>query len=169
LHASRLFRMLLPRAAGGDDAEPALYVAGELARHDASIAWNVLVANRSCLIAAYLEPAANQAVFADPRSTMQGLYAVGVAAVGFGIATCTRSRSRFRHAALDNKGKIVKQTKKVYTMMLFGTLNFSHAWYDPKGGVGPAEFADMVVDQFLQGVASSLVSRHLAISVSERR
>jgi hypothetical protein len=133
LHASRLFRMLLPRAAGGDDAEPALYVAEELARHDASIAWNVLVANRSCLIAAYLEPAANQAVFADPRSTMQGLYAVGVAAVGFGIATCTRSRSRFRHAALDNMGKIVKQTTKVYTMMLFGTLNFSHTWYDPKG------------------------------------
>jgi|SRR6185312_1904347 len=52
LHASRLFRMLLPRAAGGDETEPALYVAAieELARHDASIAWNVFVANSSCLI-----------------------------------------------------------------------------------------------------------------------
>ena len=70
LHAPRLFRMLLPRAAGGDETEPALYVAAieELARHDASIAWNVFVANSSCLIAAYLEPAANHAVFADPRS-----------------------------------------------------------------------------------------------------
>src|SRR6478735_30402 len=70
LHASRLFRMLLPRSAGGDETEPALYVAAieELARHDASIAWNVFVANSSCLIAAYLEPAANHAVFADPRS-----------------------------------------------------------------------------------------------------
>ena len=70
LHASRLFRMLLPRSAGGDETEPALYVAAieELARHDASIAWNVFVANSSCLIAAYLEPAVNHAVFADPRS-----------------------------------------------------------------------------------------------------
>jgi alkylation response protein AidB-like acyl-CoA dehydrogenase len=33
--------MLRPRAAGGDETEPALYVAAieELARHDASIAW----------------------------------------------------------------------------------------------------------------------------------
>ena len=46
LHDSRLFRMLLPRSAGGDETEPALYVAAveELARHDASIAWNVFVA-----------------------------------------------------------------------------------------------------------------------------
>src|SRR5215218_6588261 len=70
LHASRLFRMLLPRSAGGDETAPALYVAAieELARHDASIGWNVFVANSACLIAAYLEPAANHAVFADPRS-----------------------------------------------------------------------------------------------------
>src|SRR2546429_9707720 len=70
LHASRLFRMLLPRSGGGDETEPVLYVAAieELARHDASIAWNAFVANSSCLIAAYLEPAANLAIFADPRS-----------------------------------------------------------------------------------------------------
>jgi len=70
LHASRLFRMLLPRSVGGDETEPALYVAAveELARHDASVAWNVFVANSSALIAAFLEPAANHAVFADPRS-----------------------------------------------------------------------------------------------------
>src|SRR5450755_4836453 len=65
LHDSRLFRMLLPRSAGGDQMEPAVYVAAieELARHDASIAWNVFVANSSALIAAYLEPAVNPAVF----------------------------------------------------------------------------------------------------------
>src|SRR4029079_9229123 len=70
LHASRLFRVLLRRAAGGDETEPALYVAAveELARHDASVAWNVFVANSSALIAAFLEPAANHAVFAEPRS-----------------------------------------------------------------------------------------------------
>src|SRR3954466_12089550 len=70
LHDARLFRMLLPRSAGGDETEPAVYVAAieELARHDASIAWNAFVANSSALIAAYLEPAVNRAIFADPRS-----------------------------------------------------------------------------------------------------
>ncbi len=70
LHDSRLFRMLLPRSAGGDETEPAIYAAAieELARHDASIAWNAFVANSSSLIAAYLEPAVNHAIFADPRS-----------------------------------------------------------------------------------------------------
>src|SRR6185437_7119015 len=72
LHDSRLFRMLLPRSAGGDETEPAVYVAAveELARHDASVAWNVFVANSSALIAAFLEPAANDAVFANPRSNV---------------------------------------------------------------------------------------------------
>lgn len=52
---------------------------------------------------------------------------------------------------LDKEGKIVKRTKKIYTMMLFGILNFSHTWFDPGGGVAPTEFADMVVDLFLYG------------------
>jgi alkylation response protein AidB-like acyl-CoA dehydrogenase len=70
LHDSKLFRMLLPRSAGGDQTEPAAYAAAieELARHDASIAWNAFVANSSALIAAYLEPAVGYAIFADPRS-----------------------------------------------------------------------------------------------------
>jgi len=69
-HDSRLFRMLLPRSTGGDETEPAVYVAAieELARHDASIAWNAFVANSSSLIAAYLDPGVNRAIFADPRS-----------------------------------------------------------------------------------------------------
>lgn len=52
---------------------------------------------------------------------------------------------------LDTEGKIVKRSKKVYTMMLFGMLNFSHTWYDPKGDIEPQEFADLVVDLFLHG------------------
>src|SRR5450755_1105388 len=70
LHDSRLFRMLLPRSAGGDQTEPAVCVAAieVLAQHDASVAWNVFVANSSALIAAYLDPAVNHAVFADPHS-----------------------------------------------------------------------------------------------------
>ena len=70
LHESRLFRMQLPRSAGGDETEPAVYAAAveELARHDASIAWNVFVANSSALIAAYLEPAVGRTIFAEPDS-----------------------------------------------------------------------------------------------------
>ncbi len=56
---------------------------------------------------------------------------------------------------LDQENKIIKRTRKIYTMMLFGILNFSHTWYDPKGGIEPQEFADMVVDQFLYGFAAT--------------
>jgi alkylation response protein AidB-like acyl-CoA dehydrogenase len=62
--------MLLPRSAGGDETEPALYMAAveEVARHDASVAWNVFTSNSSALIAAYLEPAVVSAIFGDPHS-----------------------------------------------------------------------------------------------------
>jgi alkylation response protein AidB-like acyl-CoA dehydrogenase len=62
--------MLLPRAAGGDETDPMAYVAAleELAQHDGSLAWNTFTSNSSALIAAFLEPAANRAIFADPRS-----------------------------------------------------------------------------------------------------
>jgi alkylation response protein AidB-like acyl-CoA dehydrogenase len=72
LHDSRLFRMLLPRSAGGDETEPMVYVAvlEELARHDASIGWNTFTANSSALIAAYLEPSVNRAIFADPKTVV---------------------------------------------------------------------------------------------------
>src|SRR5689334_10227213 len=72
LHDSRLFRMLLPHSDGGDEIEPAAYVAAleELARHDGSIAWNTFTANSSTLIAAFLEPEANRTIFGDPRTVV---------------------------------------------------------------------------------------------------
>jgi alkylation response protein AidB-like acyl-CoA dehydrogenase len=72
LHDSRLFRMLLPRSVDGDEIHPAVYVAAieEIARHDASVAWNTFALNSASLIAAYLEPAAGRAIFADPRSVV---------------------------------------------------------------------------------------------------
>jgi indole-3-acetate monooxygenase len=70
LHAARLFRMLLPRSFGGDETHPGQYLAAieEIARQDASVAWNVFVANSSALIAAYLEPDAARSIFADPAT-----------------------------------------------------------------------------------------------------
>jgi len=67
LHAARLFRMLLPRSFGGEETDPGQYLAAieEIARQDASVAWNVFVANSSALIAAYLEPDAARSIFAD--------------------------------------------------------------------------------------------------------
>ncbi|PZA11777.1 TetR/AcrR family transcriptional regulator [Rhodopseudomonas palustris] len=55
---------------------------------------------------------------------------------------------------LDGQHKIVKRTKTVYTMMLFGILNFSHTWFNPARGLSPTEFADTVVDLFLYGFTS---------------
>ena len=84
LHESRLFRMVLPRSAGGDQSEPATYVAGleEIARHDASVAWNTFAINSSSLIAAYLEPDASHAIYADPR-----------AAIAWGPPNASRARA----------------------------------------------------------------------------
>ena len=70
LHASRLMRMLLPRSLGGDQTAPSTYAVAveEIARHDASVAWNVFVANSAALIGAFLEPAAARTIFADPTT-----------------------------------------------------------------------------------------------------
>ncbi len=59
---------------------------------------------------------------------------------------------------LDTEGKIVKRTRKIYTMILFGIINYTYTWYDPKGGIGPKEFADVAVELFLQGFAPDAIS-----------
>ena len=39
-------------------------------------------------------------------------------------------------------------------MILFGIINFTYTWYDPKGAIGVRqEFADMAVELFLHGFA----------------
>src|ERR1700761_1837297 len=72
MHDARLFRMVLPRSAGGDEAEPAVYVAPleELARHDASIGWNTFTGNSSALIAPFLDAEVNRAIFGNPRTVV---------------------------------------------------------------------------------------------------
>jgi alkylation response protein AidB-like acyl-CoA dehydrogenase len=72
LHEARLFRLLLPRAAGGEEVEPWTYfdAVAEIGRHDASVAWCIFVANSSALIAAFLPGDVAGEIFADPRTTI---------------------------------------------------------------------------------------------------
>ena len=51
---------------------PATYLLAieEMARHDASVAWNLFVANSTVLIAAYLAPDVAATIFGDPRAVL---------------------------------------------------------------------------------------------------
>jgi indole-3-acetate monooxygenase len=72
LHEARLFRLLLPRAAGGDEVEPWAYfdAVAEVARHDASVGWCVFVANSAAIIAAFLPAPIAAEIYADPRAAI---------------------------------------------------------------------------------------------------
>lgn len=43
-------------------------------------------------------------------------------------------------------------------MLFFGTINWTHTWYDPKGAVTPEALADMAVDLTLGGVARAALA-----------
>jgi alkylation response protein AidB-like acyl-CoA dehydrogenase len=83
LHGERLFRCLIPRRFGGEEATPAEHVRMiiELARHDASTAWCVNQASGCSMAAAYLpEGSAARIWGADPRAVLAwGAGPVGVA------------------------------------------------------------------------------------------
>ena len=70
IHSARLGRMLLPRAYGGDEVDPGLYLKTieAIARCDASVAWNLFVANSAALIAPHLEPETARTIFAPPNA-----------------------------------------------------------------------------------------------------
>jgi alkylation response protein AidB-like acyl-CoA dehydrogenase len=70
IHDARLARMLLPRSVGGDQVDPWIYLhtIEEIARHDASVAWNLFVANSSALIAPFIPLETARTIFADPRT-----------------------------------------------------------------------------------------------------
>jgi alkylation response protein AidB-like acyl-CoA dehydrogenase len=65
LHQAKLFRLYLPRTYGGEEVEPAIFVATieELAKADASTAWCVAQASGCSLAAAYLDPAVAREIF----------------------------------------------------------------------------------------------------------
>ena len=72
LHEARMCRLLLPRSVDGDEVPPWIYLhtVEELSRHDASVGWNVFVANSSALIAPFLPADSARAIFADPRALL---------------------------------------------------------------------------------------------------
>jgi alkylation response protein AidB-like acyl-CoA dehydrogenase len=72
LHEARLFRLLLPHAVGGEEVAPGMYLAvvEEIARHDASVAWNIFVGNSSALVGAYMDLAVARAIYSDPHTVI---------------------------------------------------------------------------------------------------
>jgi indole-3-acetate monooxygenase len=84
LHQTKLTRLLLPRRFGGEEVEPWVYLSAieEVSRHDASVGWNLFVANSSALIVPFMEPASARAIFDDPR-----------ALIAWGPPNATRARA----------------------------------------------------------------------------
>ncbi len=73
LHANRMFRCLLPKSVGGDEARPADYVRMliAVAAADASTAWCISQGSGCSMAAAYLPDATAQEVWGrDPRAVL---------------------------------------------------------------------------------------------------
>lgn len=72
LHRARLCRMLLPRAFDGDEVDPGTYLLAleAVARHDASVAWNLFTANSAALIAPHLEPETARTIFGPANAVV---------------------------------------------------------------------------------------------------
>ena len=72
LHDAGLFRLLLPRSYGGEEVEPATFVAAveEIAKADASTAWCVAQGSGCSLAAAYLEPDVAREIFGGREAVL---------------------------------------------------------------------------------------------------
>lgn len=64
---------------------------------------------------------------------------------------------------VDSAARITPLNKRVYTMMYLGIINYTFAWYDPKGRVKPAQYADMAADLFLHGLLTGAPTRVRAL------
>ena len=69
---ARVPRLLLPRSAGGDQVEPWVYMRAieEISRFDASLGWNLFVANSAALIAPFIPLESARTIYADPRAAI---------------------------------------------------------------------------------------------------
>lgn len=53
--------------------------------------------------------------------------------------------------AIDMGEKMTQKNARVYTMMLFGMINYTYTWYRAEGPVKPKDFAQMATTLFLNG------------------
>jgi len=71
--------------------------------------------------------------------------------------------------AADARGLVTPRTRKVYTMMLFGMINYTYTWYDAKGPVKPRDLAAMATDLFFNGfLAEKRVDARPSLWVAKR-
>ena len=70
IHKARLARMLLPKVYGGDEVDPGVYLRTleEISGHDASVGWNLFVANSSALITPFVSSDTVRAIYDDERA-----------------------------------------------------------------------------------------------------
>jgi len=54
-------------------------------------------------------------------------------------------------SSIDATKKMNRRNARVYTMMLFGMINYTYTWYDAKGAIKPKEFAQLAANLFLKG------------------
>ncbi len=54
-------------------------------------------------------------------------------------------------SSIDVNKKMNRKNARVYTMMLFGMINYTYTWYDAKGSIKPKEFAQIAAGLFLRG------------------
>lgn len=72
-----LYRLLTPRACGGEEVPVATFVRSieAVATGDAAAAWCTMIGCTACVVAAYLPPAEAQALFGEPGRIACGVYA----------------------------------------------------------------------------------------------
>jgi AcrR family transcriptional regulator len=57
-------------------------------------------------------------------------------------------------SSIDETKKMNRKNARVYTMMLFGMINYTYTWYDANGPIKPKEFAQLAAGLFLRGFLS---------------
>ncbi len=105
LHGAALYRALLPRAFGGDEAHPAVYVQmiETIAAADASVAWCIGQNSGCSMCAAYMKPEIAREIWGnDPRAALAwGAGPQGIAVVvdgGYRVTGTWSFASGGRHA-----------------------------------------------------------------------
>jgi len=57
-------------------------------------------------------------------------------------------------ARVDKAHRMTPANGSAYAMMFLSILNYTYTWFDPKGGLAPRDYADQVVEVFLNGMTS---------------